>query len=188
MILVTLVVVVMAMAVVMEALSEVSVVIVVSVVMTMVVLVQNIDVNVVFLLRLVVASINPEALVVGGGVPVATGVLAVQVAFLAVTVKIVVNLAMMLGLLSQVVFFLLGIGLHLEDKVSCLNRYVFRVENAGVGIESTVGLVPALSVKSVEIIAPVELKFVRVMVVLEDLNVVVEDVPGHVGGVEALAP
>lgn len=102
----------MAMFVVMVTLSEVSVVVVVSLVMTVGVL-QNRDIDVVLLLIFMVASVDPEAFVVESGVLVAADVLAVEMTLVAVTVHIVVDFAVNLGVDCKVVLILLSARLHL---------------------------------------------------------------------------
>jgi len=82
----------------------------------------------------------------------------------------------------------LVVGLHLEDEVASLDRYVFRVEDRRVGVEATRGLMPALVIEVLEIVAPVQLKFIIRFVVLVHLDVVVEQVPGHVAGVKPMSP
>jgi hypothetical protein len=81
------------------------------------------------------------------------------------------------------------IWLHLEDEVSLLDVSLGGTESSTVGIESgVVTLVPSLSVEGVEVILPVEVEASSLLVVVVSLNVVVEEVPWHVLGVEALAP
>ena len=81
-----------------------------------------------------------------------------------------------------------GLGLHLKDQVATLDGDILWVEDAGVGVEATAGLVPPFGVEFVEIVAPVQVELVRLLVVGVHLDVVVKDVPGHVLGVEAVAP
>ena len=78
--------------------------------------------------------------------------------------------------------------LHLNDQVSTACVHVLRIEDTAVGLKSTASLVPATTVESIEIVAPVELKFVEKLVVGEDFDVVVEDVPWHVNRVESCTP
>jgi len=78
--------------------------------------------------------------------------------------------------------------LHLDNEVAVRSVDLLGVENAAVGLEAAACLVPATAVEGVEIVAPVELKFVQVLVVGEDFDVIVKDVPGHVSGIEALTP
>ena len=47
---------------------------------------------------------------------------------------------------------------------------------------------PATSIKLVEIIAPVEPELVAIYVIVIHLNVIIEDVPRHIGSVKAMAP
>lgn len=85
---------------------------------------------------------------------------------------------------------LLGhIRLHLEDEVAVVDVGLGGAESRRVGIKgSIVALVPPVGVESHEVIPPVEVEAVRLTVPRVRLNVVVEDVPGHGLGLEALAP
>ena len=47
---------------------------------------------------------------------------------------------------------------------------------------------PSARVKCIEVISPVEDKFSSGLIVIENLNVVIEDVPWHVMWVEAITP
>jgi len=76
--------------------------------------------------------------------------------------------------------FVVGIGLHLEDQVTSFDVGIAWVEDTRVGLEATSSFVPAANVKSLEVIAPKELEFVRFVVPFEDFDVVVEYVPGHI--------
>mmetsp|Transcript_11116 Transcript_11116/g.14053 ORF Transcript_11116/g.14053 Transcript_11116/m.14053 type:complete len:205 (+) Transcript_11116:1903-2517(+) len=78
--------------------------------------------------------------------------------------------------------------LHFQDQVAVLSVDVAGVENGGVGLESATLLEPAARVEVVEIVAPVQLEAVRVRVVLMNLNVVEEEVPGHIIGDQVFSP
>ena len=75
-----------------------------------------------------------------------------------------------------------------NDHVTASSVYVGRVEDAAVSLESTTSLVPAARIKCVEIVFPVGFKLLRALVVREDLNIVIKDVPRHVSWVETFAP
>ncbi len=47
---------------------------------------------------------------------------------------------------------------------------------------------PAFFVEFLEIVSPVEIKFVGALIPGEHLNVVVEEIPGHVAGIQAVTP
>ena len=47
---------------------------------------------------------------------------------------------------------------------------------------------PALIIKVVKIVTPVKFKFVTSMVPSVHLDVVVKEEPGHIAGIEAMAP
>ena len=47
---------------------------------------------------------------------------------------------------------------------------------------------PSTRIESVEIVAPMELELMRLWIVVVHLDVVIENVPGHIGRVEAMAP
>ena len=78
--------------------------------------------------------------------------------------------------------------LHLEDKISFMSEGIRWVENAAILLECATEFVPAVLVKLIEIVAPGELKVVRVPVVVVGLHVVKQDVPGHVFRVQVGAP
>lgn len=78
--------------------------------------------------------------------------------------------------------------LHLQNKVAAGSVDIGWVENGGIGLESTGSLMPSSAVELVEVISPVEDEFAGCLVVVEDLNIVVKDVPWHVDWVEAIAP
>ena len=78
--------------------------------------------------------------------------------------------------------------LHLDDKIAATSVYITWVENTAVGLKSTTCLMPATAIKSVEIIAPVELKLVDLLVISENFNIIVEHIPRHIDWIETLAP
>ena len=80
------------------------------------------------------------------------------------------------------------IWLHLDDKVASASVYISRVENATISLEAAASLVPSTTVEGIEVIAPMELKLVYVLIVREDLDVVVEDVPRHIYWIESGTP
>ena len=77
---------------------------------------------------------------------------------------------------------------HFNDEVAVLTVDVGWVERAGVGLKATTCLVPATAIKGVEIVPPVQLKLIPMLIVDENLNIVVEHIPGHVHGHEVCAP
>ena len=77
---------------------------------------------------------------------------------------------------------------HFNDEVAMLTVDVCRVERAGVGLKATTCLVPATAIKGIEIVPPVQFKLILVLIVDENLNIVVENIPGHVHGHEMCAP
>jgi len=78
--------------------------------------------------------------------------------------------------------------LHLDYKIAVVSEHLLRVEDATVGLKSTTRLMPPAAIESVEVVFPEEFELVLVLVVSENLDVVVHDVPGHVRRVEAFAP
>lgn len=78
--------------------------------------------------------------------------------------------------------------LHFQDQVSSLYRNILRVEHRGVSIKATGCFMPAFFVEFLEIVSPVEIEFVGGLIPGEDLNVVVEEIPGHVAGIQVVAP
>merc|ERR1719253_837385 len=67
--------------------------------------------------------------------------------------------------------------LHLQNKVAARSVDIRWVENGGIGLESTGSLMPSTAVEGIEVISPVEDKLSGCLVVVEDLNIVVKDVP-----------
>jgi len=47
---------------------------------------------------------------------------------------------------------------------------------------------PSSTVEGIEVISPVEDKFSSCLIVVEDLNIVVKDIPGHIDWVETITP
>ena len=82
----------------------------------------------------------------------------------------------------------LWLGLHLEDEIASLGVGIIRVEDARVGLETSTCLMPAASIEIVEIVTPVEPELILVDIVVVHLDIVVEDVPWHISGVEAMSP
>ena len=78
--------------------------------------------------------------------------------------------------------------LHLDHKVAICGANLLRVKDATISLKAATRLVPPATIKGVEVITPVELKFVQVLIVGEDFDVVVQHIPWHVSCVEALAP
>ena len=78
--------------------------------------------------------------------------------------------------------------LHLQDQISSRCVDIGWVENGRVCFKSTRCLMPSARVKCIEVISPVEDKFSSGLIVIENLNVVIEDVPWHVMWVEAITP
>ena len=109
------------------------------------------------------------------------GVIAMQEAMQGGTVVMAVTV-------DSLVVHMTLIWLHLDDKVASASVYISRVENATISLEATAGLVPSTTVEGIEVIAPMELKLVYVLIVREDLDVVVEDVPRHIYWIESSTP
>jgi len=64
---------------------------------------------------------------------------------------------------SSVVHSGFGMGrlrLHFEDEIASLDRYVLGMEDTGVGVEATTGLVPPFAVELFEVVTPVQVEFV----------------------------
>ncbi len=78
--------------------------------------------------------------------------------------------------------------LHFQMQITVLSKHVRGVELARVRLERASGLVPATTVESVEVIAPVELELLVLGVPLMNLNVVVKGVPGHIERIQIFAP
>ena len=101
-----------------------------------------------------------------------------------VLVEVSVGLVMLSMLMVNVVL----IRLHFEDEAAVVGVSVGWVESARVGLEGAASTMPSTSVEGVEIVAPVEHELLGVRVPGVNLNVVVQQIPGHVGRVETVAP
>ena len=82
----------------------------------------------------------------------------------------------------------LWLGLHLEDEIAGLGVGIIWVEDARVGLETSTCLMPAARIEMVEIVTPVEPELVMVDIVVVHLDVVIENVPWHISGIEAMTP
>lgn len=79
--------------------------------------------------------------------------------------------------------------LHLEDQIVVFNGDLGGSEGRRVCIEGcVVTLVPSFGIKSGKVVPPVEVKARCLRVPSIGLYIVVLDVPGHIDGIEALAP
>ena len=78
--------------------------------------------------------------------------------------------------------------LHLEDEIAILRVNLRGVEYTAVGIKSTACLVPSSTIKGVEVVTPLKIEFIVLFIIAVHLNIVVENVPGHVARIEAIAP
>ena len=93
-----------------------------------------------------------------------------------------------IGVVVGVMVVMMVHWLHLQNKVAARSVDIRWVENGGIGLESTGSLMPSSTVEGIEVISPVEDKLSGRLVVVEDLNIVVKDVPWHVDWVEAVTP
>ena len=93
-----------------------------------------------------------------------------------------------IGVVVGVMVVMMVHWLHLQNKVAAGSVDIRWVENGGIGLESTGSLMPSSTVEGIEVISPVEDKLSGRLVVVEDLNIVVKDVPWHVDWVEAVTP
>ena len=64
--------------------------------------------------------------------------------------------------------------LHFEDKIAATGVYLRGIEYATVGFEPTTCLMPAATVKSIEVIAPVEIELVQELIISVNFDVVEE--------------
>ena len=81
------------------------------------------------------------------------------------------------------------VGLHLEHKMAVVDIGLRGAECRRISIKgSVIALMPARGIKSVKLIAPLELEALRVRVISVGLDEVILDSPGHVLGIKALAP
>ena len=93
-----------------------------------------------------------------------------------------------IGVVVGVMVVMMVHWLHLQNKVAARSVDIRWVENGGIGLESTGSLMPSSTVEGIEVISPVEDKLSSCLVVVEDFNIVVKDVPWHVDWVEAVTP
>ena len=80
------------------------------------------------------------------------------------------------------------VRLHLEDQVAAACVDIGRVEHAGIRLKFTTSLGPARAIEGAEVISPKELKLIVCWLVVEDLHIIVKDVPWHINWVESDAP
>ena len=78
--------------------------------------------------------------------------------------------------------------LHLEHKIAIACVDILWVEDTAIGLKTTACLMPATAVECIKVISPVENELTSVNIIVEDLNVVVKDIPWHVNWVEAISP
>ena len=78
--------------------------------------------------------------------------------------------------------------LHLKDKIATARVHLRWIEYTTVGFEPTTSLMPAATVESIEVVAPVELKLLLLLIILVNFDVIEEEVPWHVDGVEPSGP
>ena len=80
------------------------------------------------------------------------------------------------------------IGLHLKHQITSLHRHILWVENARVLHKASACFVPSVCIESVKIVTPVQVELIVSLIVGEDLNVVVHEIPGHIGSIQTLSP
>ena len=80
------------------------------------------------------------------------------------------------------------IWLHLEDKVASASVDIGRVEDTSIRLEFTTSLGPPRAIEGAKVITPMELKLIVFYIIVEDLHIVVKDVPWHINRVESDAP
>ena len=88
-----------------------------------------------------------------------------------------------MGLLIAVAIMfkeMLFLRLHLNYKIAASSEHIRRIEGAAVCLKCSTLLLPAILVKLLEVILPLELKIVRVLIVAVHLDVVKEQVPWHI--------
>ena len=82
-----------------------------------------------------------------------------------------------------------GIWLHLEYQITLFDVGLGCPEGSAVGIKcGIVTLVPSVGIKHIEVVLPVEIESTSLVVVCVSLDIVEQQVPGHVFSVQALAP
>ena len=78
--------------------------------------------------------------------------------------------------------------LHLEHKVTIVDICVRWIEDTAILLKCSAQFVPSILVELIEIVAPGELKIVRVLVIVIGLNIVEKDVPWHIFSVKIGSP
>ena len=78
--------------------------------------------------------------------------------------------------------------LHLEHKVTIVDIGVRWIKDTAILLKSATQFVPSILVELIEIVAPGELKIVRVLVIVIGLNIVEKDVPWHIFSVKIGSP
>ena len=63
---------------------------------------------------------------------------------------------------------------HLEDKIAATRVYLRWIEYATVGFKPATCLMPASTVKSIEVVAPVEIELVQELIISVNFDVVEE--------------
>ena len=80
------------------------------------------------------------------------------------------------------------LSFHLDHKVTMARIHIFRVENTAIGFETAFSLVPAIRIKVVKVIPPMELELIQSLIPCEYFNEVVGDEPWHIFGIKAVTP
>ena len=78
--------------------------------------------------------------------------------------------------------------LHLEHKVTIVDIGVRWIKDTAILLKSATQFVPSILVELIEIVAPCELKIVRVLVIVIGLNIVEKDVPWHIFSMQIGSP
>ena len=83
---------------------------------------------------------------------------------------------------------MLFLWLHLYYKVATSSEHICRIEGATVRLKCSTLLLPAVLVKLLEVILPLEIEIFRVLIVTVHLDIVKEYVPRHIFRVQVRTP
>ena len=77
---------------------------------------------------------------------------------------------------------------HLEHEISASRVHLRGEESATIRLKATTSFMPATSVKGIEIITPLKFEVAVILIVFIDLDIVIENIPGHVNWIKTSIP
>ena len=78
--------------------------------------------------------------------------------------------------------------LHLKYKIATSSERVLRIEDATIRLKCSALLLPAVLVKPLEVISPLEIELILLIIVAVHLDIVKEHVPRHIFRSQVSAP